>query len=231
MKLYGFQKLTLLDFPGHTAATVFTGGCNLRCPFCHNSLLVTEVSDLESIDESEVLSYLRKRSGILDGLAITGGEPLLSREIRPFIEEVRKIGMKVKLDTNGFYPEKLRELAEAGLLDYVAVDVKNSKERYGETVGVPGIDLRPVEETVRYLLSGRVPYEFRTTVVSELHSVDDIGKIGQWIAGADRYFLQCFVDSGATISPGLSAPSREKLKEMAEKASPFVKTVKIRGVD
>ena len=230
MKVYGLQKLTLLDYPGHTAATVFTGGCNLRCPFCHNALLVTEVGDCESYEETYVLDFLKKRQGILDGLAITGGEPLLQKDIRPFIEKVRALGFSVKLDTNGCFPEKLKELVEAGLLDYVAVDVKNSRERYGETVGVPDFDLRPVEETVEFLKQGKVPYEFRTTVVRELHTTEDIGKIGQWIAGADRYFLQNFVDSGALIGEGFHAHEKAVLKEMRDLAAHFVKSAEVRGI-
>lgn len=231
MKLYGFQKLTLLDFPGHTAATVFTGGCNLRCPFCHNALLVESVEELELIEPETVLSYLKKRQGILDGLAITGGEPLLNTDIRPFIEAVRSLGMKVKLDTNGFYPERLRELVEEGLIDYVAVDVKNTPEKYPLTTGIRELSLEPFRKTLSFLLSGVVPYEFRTTVVRELHTPDDIGKIGQWIQGAERYFLQCFVDSGETIQSGFSAPSLETIKEMRDRAKPFVKEIGVRGVD
>ncbi len=231
MQFYGFQKLTLLDYPGHTAATVFTGGCNLRCPFCHNALLVTDVQELETYDEDVILTYLKKRQGILDGVAITGGEPLLHKGLRDFIERVRALGMQVKLDTNGFYPKYLKELVGAGLIDYVAVDIKNTKEKYGETVGVPKIDLSPLEETVSYLLTNAVPFEFRTTVVEELHSAADLGKIGQWIAGSERYFLQCFVDSGHTIAPGLTAPSRDKIKEMKAAAEPFVRSVGVRGVE
>ncbi len=230
MKVYGLQKLTLLDFPGHTAATVFTGGCNLRCPFCHNAVLVTEVGDCESYEEDFVLDYLKKRQGILDGLAVTGGEPLIQKDIRGFIEKVRALGFAVKLDTNGCFPERLRELVLAGLVDYVAVDVKNSKERYAETVGVPGFDVRPVEETVEFLKEGRVPFEFRTTVVKELHTVEDIGKIGQWIAGAPRYYLQNFVDSGALIGSGFHAHERAVLREMREIAAPYVGTAELRGV-
>lgn len=230
MKIYGLQKLTLLDFPGHTAATVFTGGCNLRCPFCHNAPLVTELSDFEAQDESVVTDYLKKRKGILDGLAVTGGEPLLQPDIRGFIERVRALGFAVKLDTNGCYPEKLKELVEAGLVDYVAVDVKNSKERYAETVGIPDFDLTPVEETVDFLKRGLVPYEFRTTVVKELHSIDDIGKIGQWITGAPRYFLQNFTDSGDLVGSGLHSHEKAVLEAMREAARMNVPATELRGV-
>ena len=231
MKISGFQKMTLLDFPGQVAATVFTGGCNLRCPFCHNALLVTEAEDLEEYSEDFIIGYLEKRKGILDGLAITGGEPLLQKDIRPFIERVRHLGYKVKLDTNGCFPDRLKDLVARKLLDYVAVDVKNTKEKYGETVGIPGFDPKAVEETVAFLKKGLVPYEFRTTVVREFHTVEDIDGIGKWIEGADAWFLQNFVDSGNLIGEGLSAAPREVLFEMLERGRKYVKRCELRGVD
>lgn len=231
MRICGFQKMTLLDFPGQVAATVFTGGCNLRCPFCHNSLLVTEVEDAEAYSEDFILAYLQKRKGVLDGLAITGGEPLLQKDIRSLIEKVRRLGYKIKLDTNGCFPEKLKELVGAGLIDYVAMDVKNCPERYGETVGVPDFDLTPILESVKFLKEGFVPFEFRTTVVREFHTKEDIGKIGQWIQGAPRYFLQSFVDSGNLIGNDLHAVTRETLAEMAESVREFVPEARVRGVD
>ncbi len=230
MKINGFQKLTLLDFPGHTACTVFTGGCNLRCPFCHNALLVTEAEELEEYPEEEILAFLKKRQGILDGVAITGGEPLLQRDIRSFIEKVRALGYSVKLDTNGTFPKILRELAEAGLLDYVAVDIKNSKEKYGETTGRPEIDLDPVSETVEFLLHGSVPYEFRTTVVREFHTKEDIEKIGEWIRGADRYVLQHFEDSGNLIGKNMHPVPREEMLEMQQIVRKYVGNAEVRGI-
>ena len=231
MLICGFQKMTLLDFPGHVACTLFTGGCNLRCPFCHNALLVTEVDDVEEYSEDYILSYLKKRQGILDGVAITGGEPLIQKDIRAFILKVRALGYPVKLDTNGTRPELLKELVSEGLVDYVAVDIKNSKERYAETAGMPALDLSPIEETVSFLLRGTVPYEFRTTVVREYHTIEDIGKIGQWIRGADRYFLQKFVDSGSLIGENMSEVPKSEMIAMQKEAEKYVKSVAIRGVD
>lgn len=231
MLINGFQKMTLLDYPGHVACTVFTGGCNLRCPFCHNALLVTEVADLEVIPEEDVFSLLKKRRGILDGVAITGGEPLLQKDIRTFIEKVRELGFKVKLDTNGTFPEKLKELVLDGLVDYVAVDVKNCPEKYAGTTGADSVDLNAVEETIAFLLENHVPYEFRTTVVKEFHTTEDIVKIGRWIYGAERYFLQNFVDSGNLIGEGMHAVSKEELFAMRDAVKPFVKEVNVRGVD
>ena len=230
MKICGLQKMTLLDFPGKVACTVFTGGCNLRCPFCHNALLVTELDEAEEIGEEQVFELLQKRKGILDGVAITGGEPLLQKDIVPFIEKIKDMGYAVKLDHNGTRPDLLRELIDRKLVEYVAVDVKNCKEKYGETSGVPGLDLKPIEETVSLLLSGGVPYEFRTTVVSEFHTPEDIGKIGQWIAGADHYFLQNFVDSGELIGENLHAVTPETMQKMKDAAEKYVKNVEIRGL-
>ena len=231
MKISGFQKMTLLDFPGQVAATIFTGGCNLRCPFCHNALLVTDLDEAESYSEDFIISYLEKRKGVLDGLAITGGEPLLQKDIRPFIERVRRLGYKVKLDTNGCFPDRLKDLVARNLLDYVAVDVKNSKEKYAETVGVPEFSLKPVEETVAFLKKGLVPYEFRTTVVDEFHTLEDILLIGEWIEGADAWFLQNFVDSGNLIGDGLHAVPRELMFRMREEGAKYVARCELRGVD
>ena len=231
MQINGFQKMTLLDFPGKVACTVFTGHCNMRCPFCHNALLVNEAASLEVIPEETILSYLKKRQGILDGVAITGGEPLLWPKTRDFIEKVRALGFLVKLDTNGTKPAFLKQLVQDGLLDYVAVDIKNSKEKYAETSGVPGMDLSPVEKTVDFLLSGKVPYEFRTTVVSEFHEVSDFVKIGEWIRGAEQYFLQGFVSHEELVGNlPCHAVSKEGMEEMLQAVRPYVKEAAIRGL-
>lgn len=231
MQINGFQKMTLLDFPGKVACTVFTGSCNMRCPFCHNALLVNEAASLEVIPEETILSYLKKRQGILDGVAITGGEPLLWPKTRDFIEKVRALGFLVKLDTNGTKPAFLKSLAEDGLLDYVAVDIKNSKEKYAMTCGIPGFDLAPVEETVEFLLSGKVPYELRTTVVAEFHEVSDFVKIGEWIRGAERYFLQGFQDHEELVGTGkMTAVSKEGMEEMLQAVRPYVKEASVRGL-
>ena len=232
MSINGFQKLTLLDFPGHVACTVFFGGCNLRCPFCHNALLVTETEEIEEISEEDVLSVLRKRKGILDGVAITGGEPLLQKNIRDFILKVRALGYSVKLDTNGTFPEKLKALVSEGLIDYVAMDVKNSREKYSLTTGASHVDLDAVSKSIAFLLENHVPYEFRTTVVNEFHTEEDIEKIAGWIRGAEKYFLQDFKDSGELIgSEEMSSVGKARLIRMRELAAPFVKEVQIRGVD
>ncbi len=230
MLINGFQKLTLLDFPGRTACTIFTPGCNFRCPFCHNAGLVTHIDTDNYIDEAEILSYLEKRQGLLDGVAITGGEPLLQNGIEDFISKIKAMGYAVKLDTNGSFPEKLISIVEKGLVDYVAMDIKNSKAKYGATVGVENFDITPVEKSVAFLLQNKVPYEFRTTVVDKFHTVEDIQDIVVWIKGAHKYFLQNFVDSGDLIEDGLTAVNFEKLKEMREKATKIIENVELRGV-
>lgn len=228
MKLYGLQKLTLLDFPGHTACTVFTGGCNFRCPFCHNALLVTEIDPSATMEEEEFFKFLAKRKGILDGVCITGGEPLLNPDIAPFIRRIKEMGFLVKLDTNGSFPDRLQSLMEEGLLDFVAMDIKNSFEKYSLTIGVEA-DTAAIEKSIDLLLSGQVDYEFRTTTINELHTEEDIEKIATRIRGAKAYFLQNFVDSGNLIGEGLSPVPEENMIRMRLRAQHLVPKAAIRG--
>lgn len=230
MKFNGFQKLTLLDYPGKVACTLFTAGCNLRCPFCHNASLVTHIDNTNIYNKEEILSYLGKRQGILEGVCISGGEPLMQKEIEDFIKEVKSLGYSVKLDTNGFYPDKLISLVEKGLIDYVAVDIKNSYSKYAKTTGIENLDLAPLKRTVEFLLSGKVDFEFRTTIVEGLHTEADILDIGKTIKGAPRYFLQNFVDSGDLIGEGLGAVPLENMKNMQKIAAQFVPNAEIRGI-
>lgn len=230
MKIYGLQKMTLLDFPGHVACTVFLGGCDLRCPFCHNYELAT-LQAPAVMEEDELFAFLAKRKGLLDGVAITGGEPCLYRDLPEFIGKIRAQGFPVKLDTNGTHPAVLREILEQGLADYVAMDVKNSPSKYALTCGLSEIDTAPVSESIELLKASKIDYEFRTTVVDELHDVEDFDEIGKWIEGAKRYFLQCFTDRDTVPFEGLSAPSKEKLQACAAAVSRYVREVSIRGVD
>ena len=230
MKICGFQKMTMLDYPGKVACTVFTGGCNFRCPFCHNALLVTEIDEDNLWEENEIIEYLYKRKGIIDGVCITGGEPLMQKDIDGFIRKVKQTGLPVKLDTNGSYPEKLKALVADGLVDYVAMDIKNSKEKYPLTVGIPGYDISKIEESVSFLLSDAVDYEFRTTVVRELHTADDISDITDWISGAKRYFLQGFVDSGSLIGENMSAYRPQEMVEICSRAQEKLPNTVLRGV-
>ena len=229
MIIKGYQKLTLLDFPAHTACTVFTAGCNFRCGFCHNALLVTE-TDGGFVPEKEFFDFLSTRKGILDGVAITGGEPLLQKGIKEFIKKIRDMGFMIKLDHNGTMPDLLKELIDEGLLDYVAVDVKNSPEKYALTVGLDKFDITPVKKTVDLLINGTVDYEFRTTVTDELFEEKDFLKIGEFIKGAKRYFIQQFKDSGNLIEKDFfSLCSKETLISFKKAIEPFVKSVEIRG--
>ena len=230
MNIQGFQKLTLLDFPGKMACTVFTAGCNLRCPFCHNSRLVIDPEKTSEYSVDEILAYLKKRQGILDGVAITGGEPLLQPDIDEFIKKVRELGFAVKLDTNGTFPDRLKALVEQGLLDYVAMDVKNSPSGYSETVGIGGYDISKIQESIGFLLENKVDYEFRTTVVREFHSVFEIDGIGKMIKGAKRHYLQAFVDSGELIGFDLSAVPKEEMLEMQKIMLKYVDYCELRGV-
>ncbi len=229
MIIKGLQKTTLLDFPSRVACTVFTGGCNFRCPFCHNASLVLSPASVDGISEEEFFRFLSKRKGILDGVCITGGEPLLQKDIESFIFKIKNEGFAVKLDTNGSFPERLRSIVAEGLVDYIAMDIKNSEEKYSLTAGIEG-NCPQVFESIDFIMSSGVDYEFRTTVVKELHTVEDIESIAKRIAGARRYFLQSFKDSGDLICPDYSAHSEEVLREMLSKATPFVDICQLRGV-
>ena len=229
MVICGIQKLTLLDYPGKVACTIFTGGCNFRCPFCHNRDLVTGEAE-ERLDPEQVFRFLKKRQGILDGVCISGGEPLMQPELEDFIREVRSLGYCVKLDTNGSLPDRLEYLADQGLLDYVAMDLKNSPEHYGRTVGEALCDVERIDRSIRLLMGGDIPYEFRTTVVRELHQRADFEAMGKWIEGADQYFLQQFVDSGHVLAPGLHAYDKKILLQALEIVKRYVKTAQLRGV-
>lgn len=230
MDIQGLQKLTLLDWPGRVACTIFLGGCDFRCPFCHNRDLVTGPLPA-AMDSGELLAFLAKRKGLLDGVCVTGGEPLLRPGLEALLEEIKALGFPIKLDTNGSHPQLLARLWSLGLVDYAAMDIKNSPERYGETAGVPGLDLGPIRESVSWLLEGHVDYEFRTTVVREFHTAEDIRAIGRWVQGASRYFLQNFVDSGNLVGQGCHGLSPLEMQALAEAARPFFSSVSLRGVN
>lgn len=230
MKICGFQKTTLLDFPEHVAATVFTGGCNFRCPFCHNAGLVLAPDRQAHFTEEEVLSHLRKRRGLLTGVCITGGEPTLQPDLKEFIRKVKDTGYAVKLDTNGYRPQLLRELLAEGLLDYVAMDVKASLEKYAAATGCAEIDLSRIRESIAILKGCGIPYEFRTTVVEGIHTVEEFESIGKLLEGSRAYFLQGFEESENMIQEGFRAFSPEKMEEMADIVRKYVDKVRLRGV-
>lgn len=233
MRISGFQKLTLLDYPGTVACTVFTGGCNFRCPFCHNAALVLpERLEGDESGEETVLDYLRKRRGLLEGVAVTGGEPLLHADMGDFLRRIRELGYKIKLDTNGSFPDRLEALIEEGLIDRVAMDIKNSPARYAETVGLRALDIGAIERSKELLLEGRVDYEFRTTVVRGLHTRESLLDAAHWIVGAKEYYLQRFKDSGDLIHPeGLGPFTVEEMLALREAVAEVIPTVQLRGVD
>lgn len=230
MQIHGFNKLTLLDYPGHLAATIFLGSCNMRCPFCQNASLVTNPSSQPIIPVKEILEVLSKRKNVLEGVCISGGEPTLSNDLPEFIKEIKALGFKVKLDTNGTNPAMIKALVQEQLIDFIAMDIKNSREKYALTSGTSNIDMKPIEESVSYLLSSPVDYEFRTTIVKELHTEEDMLSIGEWIKGANAYYLQSYKDSGDILAPGLSDHSKETLTHFVTLLTPYVKSVSLRGV-
>lgn len=233
MLISGLQKLTLLDYPGRVACTVFTAGCNFRCPFCHNApLVLPERIEGDPNGEETVLQFLKKRQGILDGVAVTGGEPLLHRDMPDFLRKIRALGYKIKLDTNGSFPDRLIELVSEGLVDRVAMDIKNSPALYAKTVGLRELDLAAVERSKDFLLEGRVEYEFRTTVVKGLHTEESLTEAAEWIRGAAEYYLQQFKDSGDIIAlEGLGAFRDEEMRALAARLRPIIPSIRLRGVD
>ncbi len=230
MKICGLQKTTLLDFPGHVAATIFLDRCNFRCPFCHNSgLLDGEAETLFSQDE--ILDFFKKRKGILEGVCITGGEPTLAPELEPFIRKIRELGYLVKLDTNGYRPEILKNLVFSGLLDYVAMDIKAGRSNYSEAAGKEFFKIKYIEESVSFLMSGKVPYEFRTTAVKGIHDLKDFSDIGRWLAGNSPYYLQNFEDSEQVLCSGFQSFSKEELEEFLNVLRPFLPNALLRGTE
>ena len=231
MKLIGLQKMTVLDFPGRVACIVFTFGCNFRCPFCHNASLVMGEGESD-ITEEEFFAYLKKRQGILDGVVVTGGEPLLQKDIEDFLRKIKSLGYEIKLDTNGTFPEKLKNIVNEGLVDYVAMDIKNAPEYYAINSGKEDIDLTKIKESVYFLINeAQVEYEFRTTVVAQFHSESVMDEIGEMIKGAKNYYLQGFVDSGDLIGENLSALPKANMQKMADRVSQYVQNVSLRGVN
>lgn len=230
----GLQKLTLLDFPGKVACTVFLGGCNYRCPFCHNAELFSGKPEAVMTEE-EFLKFLATRKGLLEGVCVSGGEPTLTKDLPEFLKTMKDMGFAVKLDTNGSRPEILRQLMDEKLVDYVAMDVKNSPSMYGQTVGVENFDIAPVEESLRLLLTGRTSYELRTTLVQQLHSEKSIEEMGKWLASLspgkmpEKLFLQRFVDRDTVVFAGLRAPEENEVARYADILKPYVQQIAVRG--
>ena len=228
MLLYGLEKLSLVDYDGKVAATVFTGACNFKCGFCHNGPLVEDLNDLKSFSEEDILTYLNTRKGILDGVCITGGEPTLHKDLPLFVEKIKKLGLSVKIDTNGTNPEMIKTLAN-GLADYFAMDIKNDRQNYAKIIGLDKFDTTNVEKSVEFFLKGNADYEFRTTLINEYHKPENMIKIGEWIKGAKKYFLQKFKEVETCLTHDLSGVDEETAKRFVEILTPFVPSVKLRG--
>lgn len=231
MEFHGLNKLTLLDFPQHLACTVFTGHCNLRCPFCHNAGLVLSPENEPVIDTEEVLRFLEKRQNTLEGICITGGEPTLQQDLLPFLRRCRDLGYLIKLDTNGTRPDVLSAALNEKLLDYIAMDIKNCPARYAETAGLSSLRFSSFEESISLIQNSDLAYEFRTTVVREFHTKEDLLAVGEWLKGSERYVLQAFLDSGSLIGNGLSGYSSKELQEFKALLLPYFKEVLLRGID
>ena len=231
MQICGFNKTTLLDYPGKVAATIFLGGCNFRCPFCQNRSLVLEAGEQPSLDPEEVLAFLQKRKGILEGICITGGEPTLSKGLPAFLAAVHDLGYPVKLDTNGTHPEVVRALAEDGLIAKAAMDIKACPENYAAVAGVKAVDMDAIRETADYLMNGPLDYEFRTTVVKELHTAHDFEVIADWLSGAKEYYLQEYRDSEGVIRRGFTGCTLEEMQAYQAILARTIPKVGIRGID
>lgn len=232
MEIYGIQKLTLLDFPGRIASTVFLSNCNLRCPYCHNAniALNKKSTECQYQNSPELLQLLLSRKPLIKNVVISGGEPLITPDIIQFIKEIKGIGLSVKIDTNGCFPDTLEKILSENLADYVALDIKNSPEKYPETVGLEFFDLEPVKESVKILKKCKIPYEFRTTIVKELHEISDIIRIGQWLSGSSNYYLQKFEQSDNVPNQDLHSPSCTDIKKLQLTATQFFQNVKLRGI-
>ena len=231
MKIYGLEKLSLVDYDGKVSATLFTGNCNFRCGFCHNSALVIDYDKIPPLDEKEIFDYLTKRFGILEGVCITGGEPTLHRDLPEFIQKIKNIGYSVKLDTNGTNPQMIETLAKNGLVDHFAMDIKNDIENYSSIIGFDKFDTKNVEKSIDYFLNGNVSYEFRTTLINEYHKKTNIENIGKLIQGANKYFLQKFKDSESCIKSHLSAVDNLTAIEFLNILKNYIQNTYLRGYD
>lgn len=230
MKICGFNKTTLLDYPGRVACTIFLGGCNFHCPFCQNGALVLEPKTQPCFSQDEILAFLKKRKGILDGVCVSGGEPTLAPELPDFLGRIKELGYNIKLDTNGSRPAVVKKLAAEGLIDKIAMDIKACPSNYPALTGV-NIDLDAIRETAGWLLNGDLDYEFRTTVVRELHSEKDFQEISQWLSGAKAYYLQAYRDSDGVLIPGFTACSEDEMKNYRDILLGTIPVVEIRGMD
>jgi len=229
MVFYGIDKFSLVDYDEKIACTLFTGGCNFKCPFCHNSSLVNLAENPNAISEEEILKYLKTRKGVIDAVVITGGEPTLHKDLLRVIKAIKDMGFLVKLDTNGTNPEMVKELVDQNLLNYVAMDIKNSKEKYASTVGLASLDMSKIQKTIDFLMENRVDYEFRTTTIDEYHSIDDFEEIGKWLKGAKKYRIQKFIDNENCIKHGLHEFKKENALIAKDIVLKYINDVELRS--
>ncbi len=228
MKIHGLNKTTLLDYPGTLASVIFLGTCNFCCPWCHNKNLVLAPHLEPAIPEEEVLTFLKKRQGILEGVCITGGEPTLQQDLPAFIGKIKALGYKVKLDTNGYRPDMIRTLLDARLLDYIAMDIKADPLHYGQVCGLPDLNIHVIKTSADLIMKSGIAYEFRTTVIRELHDIEQFHNIGQWLAGCQAYYLQPFRDSEGVIQPGYSSYPAAELESFRHVLKETIPVVEIR---
>lgn len=231
MKIYGMEKLSLVDYDGKVAATLFTGSCNFRCGFCHNAALVVDFDSIPALDETEIFAYLKKRKGILDGVCISGGEPTLNKDLPDFCAKIKSLGYPIKLDTNGTNPSMVETLHREKLVDYFAMDIKNCREEYGTIIGMQGFDTSLVEKTAAYLMRGGGDYEFRTTLIREYHNEENIKKIGEWIKGAKKYFMQKFKNGDNCLTQNLNEVDTADAVKFKKIMEEYVTCVELRGYD
>ncbi|MCR5650740.1 MAG: anaerobic ribonucleoside-triphosphate reductase activating protein [Lachnospiraceae bacterium] len=231
MKIYGLTKTTLLDYPGRTACTVFAGNCNFRCIYCHNFELVTNPERFDRKDEEEIFAFLEKRKKILQGVCITGGEPTLDPDLKDFMIRIKKFGLPVKLDTNGYMPGVLAELIDEGLPDMIAMDIKTDRKRYPKLAGVPGLDTKRLEKSVKLIMESGIDYEFRSTVIKDYYDDEAAHDIGKWLSGAEKMFLQGFEESENVPEKGLKPCTKEEMERFRDILSGYIKEVNLRGID
>ena len=230
MKIGGLMKLTLLDFPGKVACTVFLEWCNFRCRFCHNADMVESLSP-DEMTEEEFFKFLTKRQGLLDGVCVSGGEPLMSDDVIPFIQKIKDMGYSVKVDTNGSFPERLKKIAEMGLCDYIAMDIKNSPEKYSITAGNKNISFESVRESIEFIKNSGIPHEFRTTAVKDFHTPEDVAEIGKIVGKDEKYFIQPFRNGESVLVQGLGEFELHEIEELLKSAREFAPLSEIRGAD
>ena len=231
LKIFGHEKLSLVDYPNILSSVIFTGGCNFRCPFCHNKQLVFLNENLNEINSLDILDFIKKRKNVIDGICISGGEPLIHPGLADFLRQIKEFGLKIKLDTNGSLPSKLNDLIKENLVDYVAMDIKNSKEKYAMTIDIENFDISPIQESINLLMNSQIDYEFRTTFVKEFHNGEDVKQIGQWLKGAKKYYIQSFKDNDNVIRRGLSSFNKNDLIEFKNILNEYINDVEIRGVE